>query len=838
MVIFAILPLLPAGFAMAQLERDLSKEGTLFHRYIYIPGVSHVPPEIALIGAKAYYITELRNEGFPVPPYMVVTTNAWSEEYDQQPPPERALPAAIQEQLLCGLPYVERDTKRRLGDRKNPLFVSVRSGSPASMPGVMHTILNVGITEKTIGVLEKEIGKKNAQYAHFTLIRLMGKHAFGIPDAEFREIRNNLVGHNPARKPDVQHYRELVQAAKVVYVGHGVEFPEEAWNQLCIATDSVFRSWDSAESAEVRRDLKISHDLGTAVTIQEMVWGNSDKPGAGSGVMFTRDPKTGGGPIAVFAAHEQGPKVVGDRAQQLDTSLSQIPPRFRQELNHTLQQLSVSYERPQEVEFTIDGQRLWVLQTRSVSMSIAGEFRFLMDQMSEGRITPEEAKRRLCLEQLQRLLIPGLDPQALALARKKGRCLGKGVSLSPAWSTGYLVTSIEQAKQYGDKHVILYADLSPKALRELPGNIKGVISQTGSIGSHKARSATKLDTQGVVVIFGIHLDRYQKGRIITTSGSTNEVFLGKISTSPSSTSLMDSSERGVVEQWQREHSENPWLFVTRDNGVSQLTEELERALAEARQKFLSPKAHAIIAINTMMPSEIRIPYAVVSKTDKNQVRLLIQQALASGSDVTIRTCRYPDTRGTSPYAVITNEEDAKRFFRDRTYTKKYGGLPRWLDDTSITEVVVGAIPKHKLNPKFYPDHCNWTLSCVGDRVYLQIVPGNPLLRSQDTTLPERMTTVEVQFDPDPSCTNGIRLRRLVIGDKLKTNTDKYTFLNLVAKTVLGKWWKDYHLALRMAAVTDVFSQFLVPGLEGQASIVPGKEWVSVYGVKLDEDEGE
>ncbi len=192
--------------------------------------------------------------------------------------------------------------------------------------------------------------------------------------------------------------------------------------------------------------------------------------------------------------------------------------------------------------------------------------------------------------------------------------------------------------------------------------------------------------------------------------------------------------------------------------------------------------------------------------------------------------------GTSPYAVITGEESMERFFLNCNYTKKHGGWLRWLDDASITEVVIGKIPKHKLNPEYYQDHCNWTLTCVGDRVYLQIVPRSPLLRSQEKVLPEKMTTVEVQFDP--SCPNGIRLRRLVIGSRLKTKTDKYIFLNLVAKTVLGKWWKDYSLALRMAAVTEAFPQFLVPGLEGQASIVPGKEWVSVYGVKLDEDEGE
>jgi phosphohistidine swiveling domain-containing protein len=469
-------------------------------------------------------------------------------------------------------------------------------------------------------------------------------------------------------------------------------------------------------------------------------------------------------------------------------------------------------------------------------MSTVGEFRFLTDQKQKGLLTEEELKKKLSLEQLHQLLIPELDPEALALAREEDRCLGIGVSLSPGWAKGHLVTSIEQAKHNVNKSVILYADLSPKDLRELPGNVRGVISQTGSIGSHKARAATKLDAQGIVAIFGVHLDSFKKGRVVTISGSTNEVFLGKIRTSPTSTILLVQSERNIINQWVYERSKNPWLFITPENGIDQLTKELKQAITEARRNFLSPKAHAIIAINAMIPPEIRIPYTVISKTDEVLVRKHLRQALNSGSDVTIRTCRYPDTRGTSPYAVITNEADEKHFFQDPNYTNRHGGWHRWLDDSSITEVVVGEIPKNKLNPKFYQHHCNWTLSCVGEHLYLQIVPGNPFLRSQETMLPEKMITVEMKYDS--SCPNGIRLQRLVIGSELKTNTDRYTFLNLVTRTVLGTWWKDHNLALRMAAVSEVMPQFLVPGLEGQASIFPGNEWVKVYGVKADESDME
>jgi phosphohistidine swiveling domain-containing protein len=826
---------------MANKELPPFGEGVLSNRYIYSPGVSP-DASVGLIGAKAFHLTELQHMGMPTPPFIVMTTNGWKDYYkDQRGTPKSELPADLHEQLINAIPYLEKDTEKHLGDKKKPLFVSVRSGAPSSMPGAMHTILNVGITDKNIEVLEKRIGRDNAQYAYFTLIRSLGTHVYGIPDARFKAIRDARVGHDPTTKPDVNNYVALVKEAKKIYEEYNAVFPEDPWDQLAIATDSVYRSWDSEEAADVRRTLHIPDDLGTAVTIQEMVWGNSNQKGAGSGVMFTRDPTTGKeDPIAVFAAQGQGPKVVGDTAKQLDTSLSQVPFRFNFGLKRISRQLSRIYQKPQEVEFTIDGQRLWILQTRSVPMSTLGEFRFLMDRVKSKLVSMEEAQKSLSLEQLHRLLVPELDLDALELARKSGGCLGEGVALSPGWATGKLVTSIEQARRYKHKPVILYADLSPKDLRELPPCVKAVISRTGSIGSHKARAATRLDSQGVVAIFGVHLDLdgIEKGSTVTVSGSTDEVFLGVIPTSSTDFGLLKNFERDIIAQWLEERRRNPWLFVSRENGINKMTDELEAVLEQSHRQFKSPKAHAIVAINAMMPSEIRIPYTVVIKEHEADVRQLVQQALVTGSDVTIRTCRYPDTRGTSPYAVITNQKDFERFFQDPDYTAKHGGWPRWLGDKTITEVVVGEIPKNKLNQKFYKNHCNWTLSCVGDRVYLQIVPGSPLLRSQEQVLPEHMITVEAQFDPNPSSINGIQLRHLHIGSELLTNSDRYAFLSLVSKTVLGEWWQKYNLALRMAAISEVFSKenFLTPGLEGQASDLG---WgVKVYGVKLDEGDGD
>jgi len=821
------------------------KEEPLFNRYIYIPNESGDEPDISRIGAKAYHLGELKANGFPVPPYIVITTDAWSDSYQEQDSLSHNLPFSIQEQMKSGLQYLEKKSNKRFGDRKNPLCFSVRSGSKESMPGSMHTILNVGITESNIRALEKQIGGRNAQYAYFSLIRSLGVHAFNIPDNEFRVIRDNLVGYNISTRPHKTYYKELVQQAKQIFIDRGFVFPEDPWEQLSIATDSVFRSWEYPEAREARRALDISDELGTSVTIQEMVWGNSDKKGAGSGVLFTTDPTTGEDKtIGTFAEHGQGPKVVGDKAKQTDTSLSIIRHPFHLQLEAYVQQLKNIYPRPQEVEFVIDGKKLWFLQTRDTPMSMIGEFKFLKNQMEHGHVTPEEAAKIFSLEQLHRLLTPELDERALQQARDEKKCLGKGISLSPGWVSGSLVTSIETADKYGDKPVVLYADLSPRDIRQLPENVVGIISQTGSIGSHKARAATKLDARGVVAMFGVYLDDYKKGRIVTISGSTNEVFLGRISTSNIHGGQIDASEKALIRKWEQEHIENPWLFVSCKNGVTELTSALYRSLEQAREKYFSSKAHAIIAINAVIPSEIRIPYTVFSKTEESLVKQQINKAMATGSDVTVRTCRYPDTRGTSPYAVLTKEEDIRRFFDDSNYTKEHGGWPRWLKDQTITEVVVGEIPKNKLNPDYARYQCNWTLTCVGNKIYLQIVPGSPLLRSQEEKLPEEMITVEVQFDP--SSTNGIHLNHLEIGESLKGDSERFTYLNLVAKTVLGKWWKEYNLPLRMAAISEVFSRdnFLTPGLEGQASR-PSSDKISntgwgpiVYGVKLDEGNGD
>ena len=817
-------------------EYDPIKEKGVCHRYVYLPGYSG-EPDVFQIGSKALHNTELQDINVPVPPFFVMTTEGWKDFY-RASVPERELPPQLQEQLSVAIMYLEHEAGgKHFGDNKRPLCVSVRSGAPVSMPGAMHTIINVGITEENVHVLGQEIGPTNAHYAHFTLIRSLGKHAFHIPDEEFSDIRDVVVGHDPKSRPNIDKYKELVTRAKAVFESHGFTFPNEATEQLAIAIDSVYRSWDMPEAMDVRFARNIQNDLGTAVMVEEMVWGNSDRRGAGSGVLFTQNPTTGEKtPIVLFAQHEQGYKVVGDRAKQKDTSLNQITLPFRIQLLLATKKISQRYQRPQEVEFTIDGKKLHVLQTRDVDLSSVGELKWCIKQMKQGRLSEEEAKKRLSLLQLEQLLAPGLDPKALQEARKEGRCIGNGIALSPTWDTGKLVFSIEQAKMYGNTPVILSNDVTPKDFRELPPNVVGANSETGSVGSHKARAATRLNA---TVIFGIKIDpqKTHPGRLVTISGETGEIFLGKIGTKPTN-NMLTPSERKLVESWRQERVANPWLFVTTDNGIDQLVNELQRVLVESQARHKSRKAHGIEVFNAAIPSDIRIPYTTVSKHDEPAIRQRALSALATGSDVTIRTCRHPDTRGKSPYVVITSEAELHRFFLDHNYSEKYGGWPVWKEDPSITEVVVGQIPKNKLNPDYFPYLCNWTLSCVGDKIILQIVPGSPLLRSQEEVKPADMITIEAEKDfSEPLF--GLRFIRPAAGENLTSNRPRERFYQLVTSAVFDRWWREKHIALRMAALTSVLShRALVPALEGQASLIPGQEYVIVYGGKLDYEEDE
>lgn len=435
---------------MAKQERTQVQR---MHRFLYIPGVSPEEPRKSDIGGKAFSCYEARQLGLPVPEFVVINRDGW-EHWREINLPQAAtsgpdITAHIPDELWTetqeGMCHLEQITGKKLGDAQKPLFISARSGAEHSLPGAMITILNIGITDETLPALETEIGSRAALYNYFTLIRHLGVHAGKIDESKFLDIRDGFVGHHPIVSPDEQQYRLLVQAAKDLYEREtGTAFPIDPTEQLRLAMEAVYRSWEGPDAISVRKLHHVSDREGTAIQLIEMKWGNSELPDAGAGVVFSRNPEDLGPETCVFAPHGQGTKVVSDKAKQKETSMDQIPERFREEMKRIVTVLDEHFGFPVEIEFAIDGKNLWVLQARKVPLSSLAEFRHAIELIQKGVMTEDDVKKTMTLAKLHRILAPGLDPVEMDEARKKN-FLGKGLSQSPGNVSAQVVFNLDEA---------------------------------------------------------------------------------------------------------------------------------------------------------------------------------------------------------------------------------------------------------------------------------------------------------------------------------------------------------------------------------------------------------
>lgn len=854
-------------------------ERNILSTYLFIPGESRLGDYgVERLGAKAHESAELQELGLPIPEFIVLTTDAWrtwnscyeakwlNEDKvwlnmdDQRRDLIPQIPFNIWGSLLTGVREMEKRTGNVLNDSTNPLFVSVRSGAPESLPGAMHTILNVGINFDTVHALADNIGERNAWYAFFTLIRELGAYALNIPEDKFTQLRDATVGHNPKEFHDIPDYHKLVlESMRLFKEESGIDFPLDAVGQLRWAIDSVFRSWASKEAVAMRRSKKIWSGIGTAVIVQKMTFGNSIEEGAGSGVFFTRNPITYEGDpsslensaLCVFERGGQGIKVVQDTATHHNTSLSQINEKFRPELERIITTIREHYTHPMEGEFTIDGEKLSLLQARKVSLSSLAHFRFIREQMQMDRMKEKEAKLLVSAAQLRRIIAPGLDQEDLERARNEDRLIGQGISLSPGWSSGVIVRSIEEAKFFKKKKVIFVGRVTKSILEKKTDNIMGFVSDKGSIGSHISRRETEFDDQGVVVINGIKIPATilkDKDAVITLNGETGEVFNREIKVS-TNTGPLTQLERQQVLRWQRERRDNPWLFVMPQKNIQSSIDHASDLLHAAKRTIRSPKGRVIQVSDALLPQEIRMKYQVFPiGVNKKKLLDLGNEILESGFDLSIRSCPLIDEegKGKSPYAYITSKEELKKFIYS------FDGLFKWkmLKHPQLTEIVLGRIPKGKLDETLCDEHCAWTLSCTHDSVILNVVPFTPLLRSHEKKRKDDMMTLVLHVDHNKG--GRLVIDRLIMGRNLqkeakkggdeqeKINIRSYEFLSYVASEVFGKWWNQYNIPGLMAALTTAFprTQYYPLAFEGQARIAPngsrGKKMFCLgYGIKAD-----
>ncbi|MGD9559218.1 MAG: PEP/pyruvate-binding domain-containing protein, partial [Oscillospiraceae bacterium] len=381
-----------------------------------------------LLGGKGANLAEMTNAGLPVPQGFTVTTEACTRYYDDG----RKIAQEIQDEIFEYMAKIEKITGKTFGDKENPLLVSVRSGARASMPGMMDTILNLGLNDEVVEGLAAKTGNPRFAYDSYRrFIQMFSDVVMEQPKSEFEKLIDAMkedrgVKEDPELTAD--DMKELVQKFKNLYrEKKGEDFPQEPKVQLIEAVRAVFRSWDNPRANTYRRMNEIPYDWGTAVNVQSMVFGNSGER-SGTGVAFTRNPATGEKALfGEYLINAQGEDVVaGIRTPSPISHLADQMPEVYNEFKDIAQRLEDHYRDMQDMEFTIEDGKLYMLQTRNGKRTAAAALKVAVDLVDEKMITEKEAVMRVEPKQLDSLLHPQFDPEAL----KKAEVIGKGLAAS------------------------------------------------------------------------------------------------------------------------------------------------------------------------------------------------------------------------------------------------------------------------------------------------------------------------------------------------------------------------------------------------------------------------
>ncbi|MCD6304766.1 MAG: pyruvate, phosphate dikinase [Deltaproteobacteria bacterium] len=497
-----------------------------------------------LLGGKGANLCEMTQIGLPVPPGFVVTTEACLA-YLEHTKGRGGLQPEVEEQIREAMAELEKETGKGFGDPSNPLLVSVRSGAAISMPGMMDTILNLGLNDDTVAAFIRLTNDERFVYDLYRrLIQLFGTVTFHMKDEDFNRIFNELK-QKQGVKLDVELNAESLKTACKGFLAlfkekTGEGFPRDPYVQLFLAVQSVFRSWMGKRAVDYRKEFKITKEManGTAVNICTMVFGNMGDDSA-TGVAFTRDPATGENRFfGEYMVNAQGEDVVaGIRTpkpiRQLRRDMPDVYPQL-EKLRHTLEN---HYREVQDIEFTIEKGKLYCLQTRNAKMNAAAFIKTSVDMVNEGLISEEEALLRIQPDMLEQLLHPRLDPEA------KSPVLAQGLPASPGAASGKLVFDADRAEtkaKLGEKVILVREETKPDDIHGFFAS-QGVLTSRGGKTSHAAVVARSMgkpcvsgceaivinDFKREAVIAGVTL---KEGDMITIDGTTGNVYLGKVPT--------------------------------------------------------------------------------------------------------------------------------------------------------------------------------------------------------------------------------------------------------------------------------------------------------------------
>jgi len=493
-----------------------------------------------LLGGKGANLAEMTSIGLPVPPGFTVTTEACNAYYDGG----EKFPEGMWDEVLEHLEALGQKLGRKFGDDDNPLLVSVRSGARESMPGMMDTILNLGLTPAGVEHMGEKFGDMRFAWDLYRrLIQMFGKVVLDVPGEPFEEIiadiRKQYGASTDAGIP-AEGWKKAAEEFKALVERHtGHPFPEDPFEQLRLGVEAVFKSWNGKRARDYRNNFGYPHDWGTAVNVQTMVYGNFADGSSGTGVAFTRNPATGEDTFyGEYLLNAQGEDVVsGARTPSNVAHLADEIPSAYQELLGVADTLEKHYREMQDIEFTIESGKLWMLQTRSGKRTASSAVKIAVEMVNEGLITKEEAVARINDDMINQLLHPRFDPDAL----KRAKPLAKGLNASPgaAVGKGYFDSDTAEEKSKAGEAVILVRPLTEPD--DVHGMLaaKGILTAEGGATSHAAVVARQLGKPCVAgagdVDINLEARRFRvgdvtvnEGDVISLNGATGTVYLGEI----------------------------------------------------------------------------------------------------------------------------------------------------------------------------------------------------------------------------------------------------------------------------------------------------------------------
>ncbi|HVU70704.1 MAG TPA: pyruvate, phosphate dikinase [Ktedonobacteraceae bacterium] len=500
-----------------------------------------------LLGGKGAGVAEMTNAGLPVPPGFTITTEACNAYYDAG----KKFAEGVWEQVKAAVQIVEQQTGKHFGQKDNPLLVSVRSGAKFSMPGMMDTVLNLGINDETVlGLIELTGDERFAYDAYRRFIQMFSKIVLDTDPHDFESLLEQYkerAGVKTDAELAASDLKQLVADFKgIAEKQSGQPFPTDVYDQLHKAIEAVFSSWNNKRAIDYRNFNKISHSLGTGVNVQSMVFGNMGND-SGTGVAFTRNPSTGEKVLyGEYLLNAQGEDVVaGIRTPSKISRLAEDLPHVFQEFQEIAQRLEQHYHDMQDLEFTVEKGKLYMLQTRSAKRTAQAAVKVAVDMVEEGLISEEEAVKRVDPYQVYQLLLPRFDESEKKKAEQEGRLLARGLNASPGAATGKAVFDADTAEHLGKAGtpvVLVRPETSPDDVHGMLA-AKGILTARGGATSHAAVVARGLGLPCVAGCEGIRVSESDKlfrvvgtdtvlkeGDPISIDGATGEVFAGAIKT--------------------------------------------------------------------------------------------------------------------------------------------------------------------------------------------------------------------------------------------------------------------------------------------------------------------